>query len=447
MLKIVKKISLIILSISFVQVAFAQQILNLAEGEAQTIDAQQGVSSVFIADPSVADYQVIDKHKVVVFGKKIGSTSLLVFNDKGQQIETRTLIVNKSLAHIQQQIQLNYPNADVTLDNIGEQVVLTGTVDTEQERDEINILTGELLAKSSEDFRIAWISNQDEGDDDDYVMEFMTRRHFKGLVNNIKLTATKQVNVKLTIAEVSHSFLENFGIEYNNLGVTPGTFVNLITHFSASEIVSVITAIGDDSVGQILAEPNLSVISGESASFLVGGEMPMIVDTKEETRIEYKEFGISLKLMAKVLTDDKINLSLIPEVSARDEQYSDGTFNIPSFKTRRASTTVELGNGQSFVLGGLLSSEDSESVKKIPFVGDIPILGAIFRKVGTKRTKTELIIVATVNLVEPIHSSQIKLPSMTATTTMDRFFALEEGNKRKSEQWANDILAAGGFKK
>ena len=227
----------------------------------------------------------------------------------------------------------------------------------------------------------------------------------------------------------------------------PGVFVQPLTSFSSSDIMSVITAIGNDSVGQILAEPNLSVISGESASFLVGGELPVVTTVNNSTNVVYKEFGVRLELMAKVKKDDKITLSLVPEVSSLDTQYENDSYNLPALKTRRARTTVELGDGQSFVLGGLLNSEDKESLQKVPFIGDIPILGALFRNSVTQRNKTELIIVATVNLVQPIHPSQIQLPMMKKTTTLSRFFALEDSYITASDKWAKELLATGGFKK
>ncbi|CCN71270.1 type II and III secretion system protein family protein [Vibrio nigripulchritudo] len=419
----------------------AARIWNLSEGEARSLSTESEISSVFISNPKIADYQVIDKHKIVVFGKQLGSSSLLVFDETGKTIASRNLVVNKSLVHIQQQVQLKYPHAEVTIYNLGEQVVLSGIVATEQERDEINILVGELMGKDSEEQRLSWNVGTNS-----YEMDFMTRRKFEGIVNHIEVASTKQVNVKISIAEVSHSFLEKFGIEYGTKGASAGTFVNLVKNFSAADIVSVINATGDDTVGQILAEPNLSVISGESASFLVGGELPVVTIQDGGTNVLYKEFGIRLQMMAKVLRDEKIKLSLMPEVSALDAQYANAKYNLPALKTRRAQTTVELGDGQSFVLGGLLSSEDKESLRKVPYIGDIPVLGSLFRKSDTSRTKTELIIVATVNLVKPIHPSQVQLPVMKKSSTLSRFFALDSQYQRASEKWANEILATGGFK-
>lgn len=422
----------------------AQKLVRMDEGQAKTILVKQDISSVFISQPEIADYQVIDSRNIVVYAKETGRAALLAFNENGEIIVAKDIQVNKSLEPIRQQLEIQYPNVEAKISNIGDQVVLTGTVPNEQLKDDLGVLVGELLAKKSEDKLIEWSGDLDEQNDNE--VGFMTRRSFEGLVNNIEVVTTKQVNVKLTIAEVSQSFMEEIGVQYGSAGVNPGIFVNPIKDFSSSDILSVITAIGDDKVGHVLAEPNLSVISGENASFLVGGEIPVVTVADGGTNIEYKEFGIRLDLMAKVLKDDKIKLALMPEVSSLDTQYEDRSYNLPALKSRRAQTTVELGDGQSFVLAGLLSSEDEESLSKIPYIGDIPVLGALFRKSSTKRNKMELIIVATVNLVQPVEASQIQIPMMQKTSTLSRYFGLESGYQTSSEKWVGNILSTGGFK-
>ncbi|WP_415860546.1 type II and III secretion system protein family protein [Vibrio metschnikovii] len=421
--------------------AAAQRMLNLAEGDAQTLRVEGEIQSVFISDPKIADYQVIDRRTVVVFGKQVGNANLLIFGDDSQTLLSRRLVVNKSMVHIQQHIQIKYPYAEVTVYNLGDQVVLSGMVATEKERDEINLLVGELLGKSSLDTDVEWKLG-----DNTYKMEFMQRRRFEGVVNNIEVASTKQVNVKLSIAEVSQSLMEKFGIQLGSSGSASGIFVNPLRQFSSSDIMTLISAIGDDNVGQILAEPNLSVISGETASFLVGGELPVITIVDGGTNVLYKEFGVRLEMMAKVMRDDKIRLSLMPEVSSLDTQYANATYNLPALKTRRARTTVELGDGQSFVLGGLLNKEETELLRKIPFIGDIPILGALFRHTETTRNKTELVIIATVNLVQPIHPSTIQLPTIQRTSTLERFFALDPDKNATEKNMTQKILATGGFK-
>jgi len=422
---------------------WAKSTVNLTEGEARTFAVKGNVASVFISGQGVADYQVIDEHKIVVFGKKVGEASLIAFNAKGNELLNRTLVVNQSYRTIEQQIAVQYPDVEVSVAGIGDKVVLSGKVATEQVKDNIHQLVGELLDKKP---TVTEFEMQDD-QDSDFTIGFMTQLRYPGLVNNIEVTATKQVNVKLTIAEVSHSFMQDFGIKMGSAGPGGGAgiFVDQLTHFSASDIVSVISALGTDTVGQVLAEPNLSVISGEKASFLVGGELPVVTSNDGGTSVEYKEFGVRLELMAKVLRDDKIKLALTPEVSSIDKQYSSDSYDMPALHTRRAQTTVELGDGQSFVLGGLLNSEEKESLTRIPFIGDIPILGSLFRHTGTERKKTELVIVATVNLVQPVKANQIQLPMMKKTSTLKRFFALDGEYETSQEKWADEVLSAGGF--
>ncbi|MHC0046042.1 type II and III secretion system protein family protein [Vibrio campbellii] len=421
----------------------AQGISTLSAGGARTLSFKAEVDSVFVSNQKVADYQVIDAHKVVLLGKSEGEASFIVFDRDGSELINHTLIVSKSYRNIEQQIQVQYPYSDVQVNGIGSNVVLSGSAVSDNERDNIYTLVGELLGKSftNHDFEMPELDSST----DDLQVDFMSRPTYQGVVNNIEVTATKQVNVKLTIAEVSHSFIQDFGIKMGS-GGDVGIFVDQLTSFSADDIVSVISAVGSDKVGQVLAEPNLSVISGEQASFLVGGEMPVVTVIDGASDVDYKEFGVRLDLMAKVLRDDKIKLALSPEVSSLDNTYTSEVFDLPAFKTRRAQTTVELGDGQSFVLGGLLNSEERESLTRIPFIGDIPVLGALFRHTGTERNKTELIIVATVNLVKPVKANQIQLPTMEKTGTLRRFFALDGSYDKAQDQWAGEVLNAGGFR-
>ncbi|MDF5203490.1 pilus assembly protein CpaC, partial [Vibrio parahaemolyticus] len=193
----------------------------------------------------------------------------------------------------------------------------------------------------------------------------------------------------------------------------------------AADLTTLITALGNENVAQILAEPNLTVISGESASFLVGGEVPIVVSTNSNINITFREFGIKLDLTAKVLHEDKIRMRLIPEVSEVERYIRAAGIEVPQFATRRAMTTIELGDGDSFVLGGLMSSADLEELQKTPLLGDVPILGAAFRKASTDRRHTELIIVATVNLVKPIKNKEIQLPYIRKTSTLHRWFNVD----------------------
>jgi len=429
---------------------YGQELLNLAKDEAKPLSFPSEIDTVFIADPEIADYKVINEDKIVIFGRKIGNVSLIVFGKNGEILANKTIVVNKNLTAIKQQIALYYPQLKINLANLGEQVVLSGKVSNQQQKEQIYSLVGELLNKDYTDKTLSWqVGNIAQN----IELDFLERRRYRGLVNHLELAVTKQVNVKLTIAEVNHSFVEQLGFEFGSVTVDGGIrgnglFADMLKGFSTDNIAAFISAINDESTGQVLAEPNLSVISGETASFLVGGEMPIVTYIDDQYLVTYKEFGIRLELAAKVLQDERIRLALMPEVSSVDNSFSNQTFDIPAFKTRRARTTVELADGESFILGGLLSTEDMESLAKIPLIGDIPGLGALFRNTGVERRKTELLIVATVNLVEPISPSLVQLPSMKRTSTIERFFNIKEKHStdKSTQQWAQQIIETGGFK-
>ena len=415
----------------------AKDIEYLSAGDAKSIITDSEISSVFISDPKIADYKVIDKYKVVLFGREVGDSVFIAFDVQGRELVNKKIIVSRNYSGIEQQVKLRFPTSAIDIYAIGTNAVVSGIVLNEEERDQIYEMVGTLLFEGN---------SESNAQDDHTELTYMDKLNFEGVVNQIEVARTKQVNVKLTIAEVSHSFMQDFGIKVGSNGQA-GIFVDQLVHFSASDIVSVITAVGTDSVGQILAEPNLSVISGEDASFLVGGELPVVTVIDGATNVQYKEFGVKLDLTAKVERDDKIKLALAPSVSSLDTQYANDTYNLPSLKTRSARTTVELGDGQSFVLGGLLNSEEKESLTRIPFIGDIPILGALFRHTGTERNRTELIIVATVNLVQPVKANQIQLPTMQKTSTLRRFLGMGSDYERAEDKWASEVLNAGGFRK
>ncbi|WP_407547179.1 type II and III secretion system protein family protein [Vibrio parahaemolyticus] len=431
------------------QSSFADSILlNLAQGEAKTInlDNKGNVETVFISDPKVADYKVITLSRVVIYGVGLGTTSIIMYDRLGNEVYNAELIVNKSLRLLKQTLVARFPNEHIEISNVGEHIVLDGTVSSEDVKNKIYRLVGEMLNQSR--IRNVYSVPQMEGEEDsgdDNELSYTATYVYEQVINNLKVLSTNQINVKLTVAEVSNSFLSQLGVTYG--GPDTGKFVNKLLDFSAEDIVTVISASKDENIGQILAEPNLSVISGEKASFLVGGEIPIAVSDNNSVSVDYKEYGVKLSMIAKVTDSDNIRLSLFPEVSSIDEtnKTSTGLISAPALKTRRAHTTVQLKNGQSFVLAGLLTSEEREAVSKIPLLGDIPILGALFNSSATNRTKTELIIVATVNLVDPVEEDDVKLPAFESTSDIERLLGVDFSNTEEGSGLEKTV-SQGGFK-
>ncbi|KGK11814.1 general secretion pathway protein GspD [Vibrio navarrensis] len=421
-------------------VAHSSELMNLNQGSAQTISLKRQISTVFVGDPTVADYKIIDETKVVVYGVGMGATSIIVYDRSGNELYNTEVVVNKSLRLLKQTLIARFPDETVNLTNVGEQVVLDGVVSSEEVKIQIYRTVGEMLKKSVTRNTVSLKDGDGSGDSLDYTATYV----YEQVINNLKVLTTEQINVKLTVAEVSSTFLTELGVSYSDSGQS-GRFVNKLLDFSAQDIVAVITASGDDQIGRVLAEPNLSVISGETASFLVGGEIPIAIRDEDGITVSYKEYGVKLSMVAKVTDSENIRLSLLPEVSSIDEEKktSTGLINVPSLRTRKAQTTVQLKDGQSFVLAGLLTSEERESLSKIPLLGDIPIIGALFSHTKSNQTKTELIIVATVNLVDPVKTEDIKLPSFRRTSDVERLLRIDLSSMNEPE--LENTLNKGGF--
>ncbi|WP_060980419.1 type II and III secretion system protein family protein [Vibrio splendidus] len=419
----------------------ASELMNLDQGAAKTINLKRQISTVFVANQEIADYKIIDENKVVVYGVGQGTTSVIVYDRGGNEIYNAELVVNQSLRLLKQTLIARFPDENVVVSNVGDQVVLDGIVGSEEIKQKINRLVGEMLNKERR--RAAYELKDADGEALD-ELEYTAQYNYDQVINNLKVLTTEQINVKLTVAEVSSSFLTELGVTYSDSG-EPGTFVNKLLDFTAQDIVAVISASGDDKIGRVLAEPNLSVISGEQASFLAGGEIPIAVRDEDGITISYKEYGVKLAMVAKVTDTENIRLTLIPEVSSIDEsnKTTTGLISVPSLRTRRAQTTVHLKDGQSFVLAGLLTSEERESLTKIPILGDIPILGALFSHTSTNRSKTELIIVATVNLVDPVEQEQVKLPSFRRTSDLERLLRIDLSELDEPE--LENTINQGGF--
>ncbi|EHU4916132.1 pilus assembly protein N-terminal domain-containing protein [Vibrio vulnificus] len=433
---------LLITTIGFASLSVnSNELMNLNQGSAKTISLKRQISTVFVGDPEIADYKIIDETKVVVYGVGQGATSVIVYDRSGNELYNAEVVVNKSLRLVKQTLIARFPDESVNITNVGEQVVLDGVVSSDEIKTQIYRTVGEMLKKNStrNTFTLK-DANGDEVDSLDYTATYI----YDNIINNLKVLTTEQINVKLTVAEVSSSFLSELGVSYSDSGQA-GRFVNKLLDFTAQDIVAVITASGDDQIGRVLAEPNLSVISGETASFLVGGEIPIAIRDEDGITISYKEYGVKLSMVAKVTDSENIRLSLLPEVSSIDEENktANGLINVPALRTRKAQTTVQLKDGQSFVLAGLLTSEERESLSKIPVLGDIPILGALFSHTKSNQTKTELIIVATVNLVDPVKAEDIKLPSFRRTSDIERLLRIDLSSMNEPE--LEDTLNKGGF--
>ena len=394
------------------QSAFYQALGGQGEGELN-VEINKGTAvrlstpaaSVAVADPLIADVQVISPRMLYVNGRGIGETSLIAVDGSDNIIYETTINVTHNLSRLKRAAEEVSPNNDVVATSTDNAIILKGKVDSPSSAEKIQRLAGSFL-----------------------------RGDGQSVINMLDTSATDQVMLKVKIVEVSRNELKRFGINWESIFNT-GNFIfglgqgrDIVdagggfgrsgggdnsffigNRTNSSNINAAIDALESDGLLTVLAEPNLTTRSGTAASFLAGGEYPITVvqattGTQPVASVEYREFGVSLQFTPVVLSADKISLTVLPEVSSLD--FANGVdqngFIIPALNTRRASTTVDLGTGQTFAIAGLLRNDQSNNIDKFPLLGDVPILGALFRSSEFQNQQTELVILVTPYIVRPV---------------------------------------------
>ncbi|WP_165888689.1 type II and III secretion system protein family protein [Mannheimia granulomatis] len=430
---------------------------NLEQGQSQLIKTSQKIDTIFVSSPDVADYEILDDNTFMLYAKNEGKAEIIAFDNNGNALTEDFVNVNNVINNISatnEQIQTRFPDSGLSVKKIGKAYVIEGKAKNSIESEEINRIVGEALGSQKK-----VIEKKIKHDNAEEEVPFLNKYQYDGVINNANEEAATQVNVKLTVAEVNKTFSDAIGINWNNLsgnffknlGGTSisGGFSNKggqLALVNSNNLNVLISALDNQNNGKILAEPNISMLSGETADILVGGEVPFVQRNKDgELNILYKEFGIKLLVGAKVQKSDRIRLILSQSVSTIAGNYEIENNSIPIFNTRRSKSTFEVGNGESFIISGLLNKQDLEGVKKVPILGDIPILGAFFRSANSSRESKELVVVATVNLVKPVDSSQILYPTFENTGTMERFFNTTSLKNVYHKTLTSNFLKNGGF--
>ena len=405
--------------------------LNLSQGTGTLVRLSAPMSDVFVANEQIADVQVRSATQLYVFGKRSGETTIYATTKNGRVAYAATVRVGSNTGSLDEMMRLAMPDAAIQVTPMNNLVLLTGTVASPGDVEEAQRLVQAYVGTGTQ------------------------------VVSRIRSATPLQVALRVKIAEVNRSLvkevglnllgrsksfdvLQGDGIYLPPVGEAPpeggdqtgaiirgltGTTLALRKSILGLDIISRLQLAEADGLVTTLAEPTLTALSGETASFLAGGEFPVpISQSLGSVTIEYKQYGVGLAFTPFVLADGRISMRVRPEVS---ELSSEGSirlngFNVPALTTRRAETTVELGSGQSFMIAGLLRNANTNNIDKAPFLGDIPILGALFRSTSYRRQETELVIIVTPYLVRPV-SGQLASPTdgYRAPTDAQRIF----GNK------------------
>ncbi|MGC4251807.1 MAG: type II and III secretion system protein family protein [Sphingobium sp.] len=404
----------------------------LSVGGSRVINLPAPMSDVVIADPEVADVHVRSQNQLYLLAKKAGETTVFVTAKNGKVLFSGTVRVGNNLTNIDDMLRLAMPEASIAANKMNGMVLLTGTIAAPEDAAEAERLTQAFVGKDVT------------------------------VVSRLRMATPLQVSLQVKIAEVSRDLGHKIGTSFSSadrsggkwLGSIGGGSRNFVTHdmdknvwtfnnpvdgtyslggvarILGMDIAGVIDLAESSGLATTLAQPNLTALSGETASFLAGGEFPYTVNNGTQgNSLEWKQYGVQLAFTPTVLADGRISLRVRPTVSSLDFSLD---MNAPALKTRTAETTVELGSGQAFMIAGLLNNETGNTIDKVPGLGNIPILGSLFKSRRFQRSETELVIVVTPYLVKPVNASDIRLPT-------DAFRTANEGQGLFLQQGSDGV--------
>lgn len=438
--------------------------LQLTMGKADIIALPEGVSDVLVADPTVVDVQAVQSNKLYAVGLNIGDTNIIVLDGQGNVLSRIDIHVTYDLQAIQSMVDRIFPNESVKIGSVHDQILLTGTVSNPEMAGKIGNIVGHYVS--------------DLQDISDKPIDYL-------ISNLLEVRGEQQVMLQVKIVEAGRSVLKELGVNLtandpNELsattlfGLTPpadlGNGTNGLQFGGSSGLtlsedpkglfngfldtgldgVGVLglflSALEEENLVNVLAEPNLTAVSGQQAGFLAGGEFPVPTgrDNVGNIVVEFREFGVSLNFRPVVMSDQRISLHMNTEVSSLDNENSIvlAGLTVPGLDIRRAETTIEIPSGGSLMIAGLLQSQAAEAMSGLPGIRDTPVLGDLIASDGFSRSETELVVIVTAYLVEPFaDKAESKPVPKKNNNALARIFA---ANLRRSYE-VDDAVLAGSY--
>jgi pilus assembly protein CpaC len=369
--------------------------VKVAKGKPRTVRTSVPFYEIVIGDPEIANVNPLTDQSFYVLGNELGTTGIALFDENKQLVGTLDIEVTLDTDRLANTINEAVPGNKIKVGSANGRLVLSGEASDSQ--------AAEKARTIAERF-----SGEEE------------------IINSVNITSSQQVQLNVRFVEINRQIGQELGVKYGANGAygldgrsvvletddlvkaAVGEAVGQLLSYGTSIDIA-IKALEDRGFARRLAEPNLIARSGETASFLAGGEFPIPVSGGNNTiAIEYKKYGVSLEFTPTVLADGLISLDIQPEVSSIDTSasYQMGNLSIPGFVVRRAHTMVDLKSGQSFMIAGLLQSQNDVGTQRLPGLGKLPILGNLFSSKAYQRRETDLVIIITPYLVKPIDPSK-----------------------------------------
>ena len=392
------------------------QRLELTAGKSKVLDLPVAIKRASLANPEVADTVVLSPTQIYLTGKTTGVTNLTLWNESGKMMGMYDVVIAPDLTRLKENLHKTLPDEkDILVTSDHDHITLSGTASNA-----INLTRALSMAEA-------------------YAP--------KKIVNALQVGGVQQVMLEVRVAEMSRELIRRLGVNFTEVGpdqfavsvlanlttlaafANPGAGVggptvatglsqaiNGIFGFKTGNITwtGFIDALKEENLVKVLAKPTLVALNGQEAAFLAGGEFPIPVPQAFGlVTIQFKKFGVGLVFTPNIMNSKHISMNVAPEVSELDFSNAIRTqgFTVPAISTRRAATTIELADGQSFAIGGLMRDNVRETVKKVPFLGEIPILGTLFRSSSFQKNESELLIIVTPRLVKPLDLTAQTLPT------------------------------------
>lgn len=434
----------------------ASSTLNVAMNRAVVVESDTPFAELSIANPGIADFSTLSDRSIYVLGKAPGRTTLTLLGPDGRLITNVEVQVTPDVAEFKERLRQILPNENIEVRTANDGIVLSGTVSS----------TAKL----------------------DRALDLAQRYAPDRVSNLMTVGGTQQVMLKVRFAEMNRSVKKalegGVGIAINGSSIgggiglgkgklivgapDPDTNVGVITPAVTPDIGNtgqsvfsfgtgslefdvLLEALESKGLVRTLSEPNLTALSGQEAKFLAGGEYPIpVVGDEGSITVEYKPFGVELNFTPTVVDEDLINLSINTAVSGIDSSITvlNDSFSVNAFKRREATTTIEMRDGESFAIAGLLQDDFTDLNAQVPWLGDVPVLGALFRSANFERRQSELVIIVTAHLVTPTRGEAFALPTdrVKIPTEAELFlFGDTSGGRQKPKSGAAAEVAKQDF--
>jgi pilus assembly protein CpaC len=385
----------------------SSRFVPLGIGKSFVVDLPRDIKDVLVANPKIANAVVRSSRRAYLIGGEVGQTNIFFFDADGQQIAGFDIAVTRDLNGLRAAMRQILPRADIRVEGLGEGVMLAGMVANAGEAQQAHDLAARLVGDASK------------------------------VLNSLTIQGRDQVMLKVTVAEMQRDVIKQLGIDLTGSVSYGAATVNFNTEnpFSINgkavnntfgslnlnnQVTATLRAMERAGVIRTLAEPNLTAISGESASFLAGGEFPIpagyTCDPATnicQVSVQFKKFGVGLNFTPVVLAEGRISLRVTSEVSELTPENSltlqqgQTSLTIPSVKTRRAETTVEIPSGGALAMAGMIQEQTKQSINSVPGLGQLPVLGALFRSRDYVNRQTELVVIVTPYVVRAVAPKEL----------------------------------------